>query len=291
MRRIFIGIGGLFIGLSAWAEVHTIMEIPPETWIQDSIEILSETRTERGIEIPPGVVFIENATPERVEIPLLVLDHPSISSNSYSIMGEVFHVDVEDEGYLETWNHFDQGGPYFTRTMSEFGPMRWLANTSMGFREFSLPFQTGGGSDSRTTKVELNLVLPSTGRVYLRNLRLVEYTGFSDPHSTPGEWWSPRVSGTVGGLLGVLGGLLGTLLGLCGPLVSKGKAKGITMGLVLLLTVAGFFQSLVGMIAFFGGQPHHVYYPLLLAGLLELCLGILFLVLVSRRYAQVTPEK
>lgn len=290
MQRI-VAAFSLFVCWTASAEVNSVMELPPEIWIQESIEILSASKTEREVVIPTGTVFIENSSPERLEKPLLVIDSPKITSKSYAILGEVFHVDVEDEGYLETWNHFDQGGPYFTRTMSEFGPMRWLANTSMGFREFSLPFLLQETNLQRPTKIEMNLILPSTGRVYLRNLKLVEYTGSTEPFSSPGEWWSPSSGGKVGGLLGIMGGLLGTLIGFCGPLVAKGKAKGLCVGLLLFMALTGLIQTMLGLIALFGGQPYHVYYPLLLAGLLELVLGIVFIPVINKRYAQAEMQR
>ncbi len=250
-----IGTLSFSICLVASAEVDIVKELPAELWMQDSISILSEPEIEREIEIPAGTVFIENSSPERKELSLLSIENPGITSNSYAITGEVYHVDVEDEGYLETWNHFEGSGPFFTRTMSEFGPMRWLANTSMGFREFSLPFRITDGKEMLPTKIELNAILPSTGRVYLRNVNLVEFTGSTEPFSSPGEWWSPSSAGKVGGILGVIGGILGTLIGCCGPLVAKGKAKGLCFGLLFAMAFAGLLQSVVGSIAFFGGHP------------------------------------
>lgn len=289
--RIILAAISLGVGLSAAAEVVVLKDLPAEVWIQESITILEEPRTERGIEIEPGTVLIENPTTERREIPLLSLDSPGVSSDRYAVLGEVFHVDVEDEGYLETWNHFEKGGPYFTRTLSEFGPMRWLANTSMGFREFSLPFSIGNDEGMRPTRIELNLILPSTGRVYLRNVRLVEYTGASQINTTPGEWWGVQTSGRVGAGIGIFGGLLGGLIGCCGPWVAKGRAKGICMGLLVFMAAAGVLQTMVALIALFGGQPNHVYSPLLSAGLLMSILGIIFLLVIGGRYRQAELRK
>ena len=291
MKKL-IGILSLALCSVCWAEVRTIVEVTPDMWNADSVEILDATKIENEVPIPPGSVFIASASPEERTWPLLVFDSPDITSKNYAIQGEVYHINVEDEGYLETWNHFEGegNGPYFTRTMAEFGPMRWIANTSMGFRDFSLPFQISKDQDLRPTKIEMNLVLPSTGRVYLRNVRLVEYIGES-PNATPGEWWSPVTSGKIGGILGLLGGLLGAAIGFCGPLVAKGKAKGATFGLLILMAVSGLILLMFGSIAFFGGQPYHVYYPLALTGLLELILGLVFIFLLKRRYAQVEMHR
>ena len=280
----------LTLGGACWAEVNTLLEVTPEMWIADSVEILEALRVERDIEVPAGAVFIENPTAEKWEWPLLVLDSPNVSSNNYAVQGQVFHVDVEDEGYLETWNHFEGDGPYFTRTMAEFGPLRWIANTSMGFRDFSLPFQITQGDDRRPTKIELNLILPSTGRVYLRNVRLVEYIEES-PFAVPGEWWSGTTGGKVGAILGTFFGLLGAAIGFCSPLVAKGKAKGLTFGLLFLMAGLGLILLMVGSIAYFGGQPRHVHYPLLLTGGLDFILGTVFIVILNQRYTQAEMQR
>ncbi len=81
------------------------------------------------------------------------------------------HEDVGDAGFLEIWNHLDDGGSYFSRTLAEdSGPLQRLEGPS-GWRSFALPFSTTPGGPS-PTRLELNVVLPAGGVVRLTDLRL-----------------------------------------------------------------------------------------------------------------------
>ena len=120
------------------------------------------------------------------------------------------------DGYLEMWNHFPNGGAYFSKTLGDSGPMGGLRGSS-SWRPFSLPFM----SDAKTgtpSRLEFNLVLPGPGTVKLGDLRLVQYPDGIAAVSSPRAWWSNWAAvwiGAVGGtIIGCLGALIGTLAGL-----------------------------------------------------------------------------
>jgi cytochrome c biogenesis protein CcdA len=68
-----------------------------------------------------------------------------------------------------------------------------------------------------------------------------------------------------GTLLGLLGGILGPL---GGYFATKGRRKGLVIG--MYATVAGFSAMLLlaGIVAYFVGQPYGVWYGLAMAGLI-----------------------
>ncbi|MCA9278008.1 MAG: hypothetical protein H6815_04380 [Phycisphaeraceae bacterium] len=81
-------------------------------------------------------------------------------------------------------------------------------------------------------------------------------------------WWTNQQAGLVGGLGGGIGGsacgLLGAAAGVCVP---RGIGRRYVLGGMLMFVVLGVLSLLVGFIAIGMGQPWHVYYPLLIIGL------------------------
>lgn len=213
------------------------------------------------------------------------LDNPGIHTQRYALLGQVRCRGVAGQGHLELWNVFG-GERYFTRTLSAAGPMQSLSG-DQGWRPFVLPFVAGG--DERPTRLELNVVLPGRGEVELGALRLVALAADEDPlalaatDATSGAWWSGRAAGIIGGSLGSLLGLLGGLVGVLGGM---GRARGFVLGLLKVLIVFGLAASGVGLFAWLSGQPHAVYYPLLLCGMLDVLIPAALHVPLKRRYEQ-----
>jgi len=125
---------------------------------------------------------IEHASDDAASITVLTIEDPGITTSRYAIVGQVRCADVMKPGHLELLNYFPDGGPYFSRTLMDAGPMQKLQGTSV-WRAFELPF-TLTDSPLRPTKLELNVVLPGRGTVCLSPLRLVQY-GTPQPTRRP----------------------------------------------------------------------------------------------------------
>ena len=205
---------------------------------------------------------------------VLRLQEPAIGRPDYALAGEVRYEGVAGEGFLEMWSYFADGQAYFSRTLSARGLLQSLRGSS-DWRPFLLPFSKGGLPAPE--KLVVNVVLPSGGRVDLRNVRLVEYEeaeGALPPAfvRTRGAWWGPRAGGLVGGFLGTLSGLL---FALAAYLVAAGRAPWVTAGVLAALHVLGAVSLLLGVVALALRQPYAVYYPCVLTGLLVLPLSFL----------------
>jgi hypothetical protein len=185
--------------------------------------------------------------------PLAVLDHPPVDGPGYAIWGKVRYQGVEGSGFLEMWSVFP-GGRYFSRTTDTEGPVARITGNS-DWRTFELPFRVQDGA--APSRLEVNLILPGKGTVWIDALQLVGY-----PYERSG-WWSGRAGGIIGGVGGSLIGMLGALLG---TLTARRRARGFVLGAMLVLTVLGVGLILVGAVAVIMKQPYAVYFPLLLAG-------------------------
>ncbi|MDE0398494.1 MAG: hypothetical protein OXL96_11890 [Candidatus Poribacteria bacterium] len=89
-------------------------------------------------------------------------------------------------------------------------------------------------------------------------------------------WFNPGWLGLLGGFVGILGALVGILAGIFIP---KGKAKKLVLGVNTFAFGVGFISLVVGVIAYFSGQPYGIWYGFGLCGLLgTVSFGILFFV-------------
>jgi len=186
--------------------------------------------------------------------PLAVIDHPPVDGAGYAIWGKVRYSGVEGAGFLEMWSVFPGRGRYFSRTMDTEGPVARIAGSS-DWRTFELPFRVQDGVSP--SRLEVNLVLPGKGTVWIDSLQLV--AGLAEGSG----WWSDRAGGIVGGVGGSLIGMMGALLG---TLTAKRRARGFVLRSMLALTVLGAGLLLVGFAAVMLKQPYAVYFPLLLGG-------------------------
>ena len=185
--------------------------------------------------------------------PLAVLDHPPVDGAGYAIWGKVRYMGVQGAGYLEMWSVFP-GGRYFSRTTDTEGPVARITGNS-DWRTFELPFRVQDGV--LPSRLEVNLILPGKGTVWIDSLQLVGYP------SEGSGWWSGRAGGIIGGVGGSVIGMLGALLG---TLTARRKARSFVLGAMLALTVLGAGLILVGGVAVIMKQPYAVYFPLLLGG-------------------------
>ena len=88
----------------------------------------------------------------------------------------------------------------------------------------------------------------------------------------------------------MLGALVGSAVGILGALVawlgSAGRAKTFVLGTLRGLGWFGVGVLLVGIVAFFSGQPYAVYYPPALLGVICAALGFSLPRSVTRRYEE-----
>jgi hypothetical protein len=207
-----------------------------------------------------SVLKIENTSSVPLTVRLMTVSNPPVAKQIYAVTGQVKYENVQGDGYLEMWNYFPPTKPgrtegrYFSRTLGDSGDMGKIRGTS-GWRKFSLPFD-GMGASGPPTRLEVNLVLPGSGKVYLRPMAVWEPAA---------GWWSARQGGWIGGIGGSVIGCSGALIGI---LASLGKARRFVLAVTKLFIVLGILLVLAGVLAVTHLQPYAVYYPLLLGGVI-----------------------
>jgi len=211
-----------------------------------------------------GDAEIQVTGPTLEPVTILIANDPQVPSPRYKLRGKIKYENVETIGadrcgYVEMWNHFPDGGMYFTRTLATAGPLARLEGTS-DWRIIELPFQSQPGK--LPNKLIVNVVLPGRGTATLGSLTLMSWDGTI---SIAGEWWSERMSGLIGGIGGSVIGLIGGLVGL---LAGFGVARQLVMRLSVVVIVLGGVSLVVGVVALCLGQQWYVYYPFLLGGFL-----------------------
>jgi hypothetical protein len=231
-------------------------------------------------------LVIENRSGDHMAAQILTVDQPGITSAIYALRGSIKYEGIEGVGYLEMWSYFPGGGRYFSRSLAGSGVMGSLRGSS-GWRETVLPFSATGTPD-HPTRLVVNLVLPSKGRVWLSALKLYQYQTDEDPLEASGAWWTDRRGGLIGGFGGSLLGLLGALIGI---LCTLGRGRSFVIGLMAVLTVLGAAMTATGIYALARGQPYGVFFPLLLGGGLAAIIFGTLIPVARRRYAQTEMRK
>jgi hypothetical protein len=210
---------------------------------------------------------------------VVTIDHPGVAAPGYAVLGEVRYEGVEGQGYLEMWSVFPGDERFFTRTLATEGALAALHGES-NWRAFALPFSFSPEAGWTPMRLEINLVLPAGGTVWLGPLRLVQSS--SPAAAAPGGWWSQR-SGTLGGV--VLGSLLGLVGAVIGVLGGRGRGRGLVLSLLAGMVGLGGALALLGAAAAWSSQPRHVWYPLLMLGAISAVVGFVVRPGVRRRYA------
>ncbi len=209
---------------------------------------------------------------------LVTIDHPQVTNSRYVVVGEVHYLGVEGQGYLEMWSVFPNGERFFSRTLATEGALAALHGES-SWRSFQIPFFQRGTTQT-ASRLEINLVLPGRGTVWLGPIRLER----SSPPTVAavGGWWSERFGSLAGAVLGSLFGVLGALIGVLG---GRGRARRLVLLLLVAMVGVGGSLALLGVVAAGSSQPRYVWYPLLLVGGLSAVVGLVVLPAVRRRYA------
>jgi hypothetical protein len=211
---------------------------------------------------------------------LIEIEPPAINTPTYVVRGNVRYEGVEGTGYLEMWNHFSTGGPYFTKTLAEAGGPLGVIRGSSDWREFALPFNKG--SEPSPTRLVINLVLPGRGSVEISDLEL--HAPADELFGASGGWWPEQTAALMGAIGGsVLGVFLGCVIA---PLIAVGRARHFVYIALGAIGGCGLIALIAGLSALAVGQPYHVYYPALLLGGLSTFFGAGGFVMALARYRQ-----
>jgi hypothetical protein len=238
---------------------------------------------------------IESTNDAGLQIALLTVDKPRISTTMYSLQGEVRYDSVQGDGFIEMWNYFPAATPgqpegeFFSRTLGDSGELGKISGTS-DWRPFSLPFNSAGATGS-PTKLQINLVLRGRGTVYLGPLTLVQYPAAKTdarawwlPGPTPpNAWWSNRAGGLGGGIGGAVLGCLGALIGV---LAGVGRCRGLVLALFKMQILLGGVLAAAAVAALTQRQPYCVWYPLALTGILLLAIYPPMLSKIKKQYQE-----
>lgn len=128
---------------------------------------------------PGDILRLSHSGPGPVTLKILTLEKPPITKFRYAIVGKVKYQTVQGKGFLEMWSHFPDGSRYFSRTLAEVGPMGAISGDS-SWRDLVLPFFSRPGVPP-PSRIELNLILPDSGTVYLSPLNLYQYEESENP--------------------------------------------------------------------------------------------------------------
>jgi hypothetical protein len=201
-----------------------------------------------------------HATSTGGSFPLAQIEAPSIDGAGYAFEGTVRYEGVSAPGYLEMWSVFPDGSRFFSRTLDTAGPLAALQGDSE-WREFQLPFFLEG-APAGPSSLEVNVVLPGSGTVWVGPLRLVT---IGEAGAVSGAWWSDRTAGLVGGIGGSLVGVFGAVLG---SLASRGHARRFVLVTMVALVSVGVCLLVTGVVALALSQPYAVTGTLLIGGAL-----------------------
>ena len=228
----------------------------PEVWDPETGEVMGREVRVEGIGTHRLVTFAD----------------PGIEGDSYFVRGSVRYEGVGGSGYLEMWSFFADGSEYYSRTLATEGPVGSLSGDSAG-RAFEVPFFLNGvdGPD----RIEFNVVLPEDGTVWVGPLTL-------DGFGPSSAWWTERQAGVIGAMCGALAGLSGAVIGILG---GRRRGRSLVEGLLWGGLAVGVVAVLAGGGALLASQPRHVWYPLILIGVVLAVVDGALLPTMRRNYA------
>lgn len=214
------------------------------------------------------VLQLDNPTDAPASVTLTSIETPKLDSEYYAIDGQVKYTLGDQPGMLEMWSHFPakqnaQPTAFFARTLADSGLLSKLSGDS-DWRDFRLPFNSEG-AHAPPEKLVINLHFGGKGTVQLKPAALNNYPNVGRLLTEFGAWWPVTWSGWIGGGAGAFFGCFGGLLGM---LSQKGRARGFVVTSSYVLIAIGTVCLIAGIIALALSQPYHVFYPLLLLGVI-----------------------
>ena len=236
------------------------------------------------IPLPNDIFIVENDQSVQKTARIVTIEHRPASS-IYVVRGQVQYRDVEEVAYLEMWNVMPDGSRHFSRTYGEYGTMRKIQGTS-DWREFELPFNLMGHRPESVT-LEINVVMPGKGTIELTGLTVSDLQWHF-----AGEWFDARTGHFYGGWAGAFWGCFAGLIGiLAGILAPRGKGRRLVLGMITFVGLAGVIHLVIGVLALCLGQPYHVWYPLILLGVIFVPLSPYIFFMIRKQYEQTELRK
>src|SRR5256884_3327564 len=244
MRRVLASAGiVLLVATSAVAAQDLTID-----WSR-TVVTAGVVRTGEGPGATPALELRTTATGP-TSFHLVTIDHPQIAGRRYVASGEVRYQDVGGGGYVEMWTVSPDGRRFFSRTLAAQGPRAALHGES-SWRRFELPFDMSGASQA-PSRLEINLMLPGRGAVWLGPMHLQRATAQAE--AAQGGWWSARSGTLLGAMMGSLAGVVGAIIGVLG---GRGRARGLVLALLVGMITVGACLALVGVAAALSSQPRH----------------------------------
>ncbi|HET6457128.1 MAG TPA: hypothetical protein VFI02_22235 [Armatimonadota bacterium] len=239
-------------------------------------------KPETGEVIPAGgdtsfaQVKMTNTEAKPLAARVITIENPGITQATYAVTGQVRYENVESKGYIEMWSVFPDGRRFFTRTLGT-GVLAPLEGSS-GWRNFSLPFNA---PERPPSKLEISLVLPGKGTVYIGPLALVQSSDIS-PNGPPR--WKLYGANALLLTMQIAYLLLIPVALLTVWLVSKGKARRFVRGMwYVLLSVGILYLSLTGVFVWLG-QPGYASIGPLFRGIVITVLSTIALFVTQKYY-------
>jgi hypothetical protein len=305
MLALLLATSGDLRGATTTTAATTAGTMPPPrevTWQKTAEEVELGEMEMPGAGGAGGAVAVVKAPTAKVSfgpgggtVRVLEIAQPEITQSSWAIEGKVRYANVVDNGYIEMWSHFPDGSAYFSRTLDTSGPLGVLHGKSE-WREFRLPFFSQPGKVP--SKLEVNVVLPSGGTVWLGPAKLKEVIAQSSPAADAikkanggviiAPWWNSAQGGRIGGILGTVLGLYGALIGTLG---SRGRGRRLGISLMSAMMVLCALMFLIGTLAWSIGQPYAVWYPLLLCGAIGGIVSGSLLPVMKRRFEEIEMRR
>lgn len=267
-----------------WSELKADGKLETGEIIRSSAESPSGSEDSNSHE--ELLIVNEAATPLMVH--LATIESAGISKFNYTVSGRVRYENVEQPGYLEMWSVFPDKSRYFSKTLSPSGPTGTIHGTSSS-REFILPFSSSARSGT-PSKLEINLVLPAQGKVWISPLKLSQFepTEWADAMTAEGAWWGNRTANLMGAILGPLLGLMGALVG---TLSGLGRGKTVCITICWFTLIFGVVSLVGGVVALVMAQPYAVYFPLLLLGVIGTVVMGSVLPTIRKRFSDIELRK
>ena len=105
----------------------------------------------------------------------------------------------------------------------------------------------------------------------------------------PDPWFNPAMYSWIPGTF--YGTLLGMTGALAGTLAPKGKAKKLVFGLIYFFLIIAIIFLILGITAYFMGQPYGIWYGFLLPGILGVVIIPVNLPVLHTRYREFENRK
>lgn len=107
-------------------------------------------------------------------MPLVDVASPPVSGHQYVVRTTVRYEGVVGPAYFDMWNHFTDGGAYYTRNLAPTGPTGHFEEQS-GEREVMLPFTAEPGMVLE--RLTIALVMPGKGKIWIKPMEIFSQLG------------------------------------------------------------------------------------------------------------------